>query len=649
MGFEHLFRVGKIGTLELRNRIVMLPMSTGYASQDGQVTEQMIAYYQERAKGGVGLIIVEASCVESRVGRVCIGHNGRGGLRIDDDKFIPGLTQLARAIQQCGASAAIQLVHTGRDAKSSVTGVQPVAPSPIPRPAGDGVAAGEMPRELTTSEIGDIVTCFAKAAERAKKAGFDGVEIHGAHGYLIHQFLSAESNRRQDAYGGDLKKRKRFLLEIVHATKQSVGQTYPIWCRMNPDKATETGRTNTLEEFQEQAQTVDQSGVAAFNISGFPPTQSYFSPPGYFVHAAEAAKKVVQMPVIAGGGITAKLGETILEEGKTDFIGMGRTLIVDPRLPKKLASGKLEDVAPCIRCLQCVHSIHFGLGSGPLQCTVNAAVGRERECTMKPAQESKRVLIVGGGPAGMEAARVAALRGHKVTLYDKNSELGGQMLLASKPPHKDLITDLTNYLVGQIRKLGVKIELGKKVESALLASINPDVLVLATGVLPLTPKIKGVDRENVVTFDDVLSGKARVGQRIALIGGGLVGLETALWLAVQDKQVIVIEELAEMAATLIPRLRYPLMKNLTAKGVRMFVSVKCQEITERGLLVTDSHGRQQMIEVDTVVLAAGATPERKLLKALQSRVPEIYLAGDCVKPSNLFHAIHDAFHIAYRL
>ena len=649
MKFAKLFQAGRIGPLEVKNRIVFPAISDCYSSEDGYVTERMLDYYEERAKGGAGLVIVGASLVEPRLGPLCVGRDGRGGLHVDEDKFISGLAQLARVIQRHGAKAAIQLAHGGREAKSSVIGTQPLAPSAAPRPASGGLKLSEMPRELTVSEIEDLVTCFAKSAERAKKAGFDGVEIHAGHWYLLGQFLSPEANRRQDAYGGDTKKRMRFLLEIVGAVRQLVGPNYPVWCRINGG-GTGMASSITADELREQVQILNKSNIDAISVSGIVSNQPYLSPQGYFVHFAEIVKKVTDLPVLVAGSIPPDMAEKVLTEGKADFINIGRALIADPEMPKKVASGRSADIAPCIRCLQCIHSIVLGLGSGPMKCAVNAAAGREREYRVRASLKAKKVLVIGGGPAGMEVARIAAARNCNVLLYERNGRLGGQLLLASKPPHKELIVALTDYLEGQLRKSDrVEIHLGEAVDAALVDRIKPDAVILATGSVPLIPEIPGSNRGKAVTAEAVLSGDVDVGQRVAVIGGGLIGCETAEFLAEKGKKVTILEILPEMAIAVTPRVREPLLNILSSKGVSMLTGIKSEEITASRIVITDKNGKRQTIEVDTIVLATGAKPDRELLDLLKERVSEIYLAGDCVRPATILEAIHDGFEIGHQI
>ncbi|MCK4581637.1 MAG: FAD-dependent oxidoreductase, partial [Dehalococcoidia bacterium] len=629
--FPRLLQPFRLGQLELRNRIVMPPMATRFSSEDGFVTEQLRDYYAARARGGVGLVIVEASCVDAPAGK-----GWQSQLMIDDDRFVRGLAELVHVVKEQGAKIAIQLHHAGSEARSSITGVQPVAPSPIPRPD------REMPRELTTEEVSELVLRFATAAQRADSAGFDGVEIHGAHGYLVAQFLSSFFNKRSDVYGGGIERRASFLSEIIQRTKELAGREYPVWCRMNGREFGAQAGLST-EEAQEVARMVQNAGAEAINVSvmayGVSPRTAppMAQPPGNLVRFAEAIKSVISIPVIAVGRIDPATSETVIEEGRADLIAVGRALIADPELPNKAASGKLDDIRPCIgcqTCLDCITTWHE-----PVRCVVNPAVGKERECAVQRADSPKKVFVVGGGPAGMEAARVSALRGHNVVLYDRGETLGGQLLLASIPPYKEVLETFANYQRTQLSRVGVKVELGQEVSAALVEEAKPDAVILATGMRLLVPQIPGVDRSNVVSALDVLAGKVEVGNKVAVIGAEVVGCETAEFLAEKGKKVTLMRRGEGMATKLNPTSREHLLARLEAKGVTMLTGVQYQEITDEGVIITTRQAESQTVEADTVVLAAGSLPDTELYEALKGKVPELCLVGDCVEPRDVMSAV----------
>ncbi|MGB9714645.1 MAG: FAD-dependent oxidoreductase [Candidatus Bathyarchaeales archaeon] len=637
---DKLFEPFQISVMKLKNRIVMPPMGTNFSNEDGTVTQRLINYHVERAKGGIGLIIVEGAYVEPR---------GKGSIRqlgVDNDNKIPGLRKLAAAVKENGAKVALQLFHGGRQSHSSIIGTQPVSASEVPCRL-----TGETPRALTIPEIEELVEIFAEAARRVKEAGFDAVEIHGAHGYLINQFLSPLTNRRTDQYGGDIKKRARFLLEILERVREKVGKDYPVLCRINGDDYIEGGIK--LEEAKTIAKMLEANGVDALHVSGgiydspIPVTTAPMAlPRGVMVHLAAGIKEVVNVPVIAVGRLDdPKLAEEILQQGKADLVSMGRALLADPYLPNKIAAGALDEINRCIACDECIGRLFF---NEDIACTVNAALGREGEYRIEKAKVRKRVLVVGGGPAGMEAARVSALRGHEVILYEKGKKLGGQLNLAAVPPHKEEIKNLTAYLETQIRKLSVKIILGEEVTPKLVEEIKPDVVLVATGSTPIIPENMIVDGSNTMTAHDVLSGVASVGERVVVVGGGMVGAETAEFLAEKGKKVTILEMLKRIGIDVVPMVMMLLYSRLKELGVVMLTNAKVEKIT-RNSVVYEKDGEKHALETDSVVLAMGAKPNLNLVKALEGKVPELYTIGDADKPGKALKAISDGYQIAIKI
>jgi len=463
--FEKLLSPYDLGGMRLKNRMVMPAVSIGMTTEDGFVTEQLLDYFEERARGGAGLIIVGYAVVEFPRGLT--GPPKR--LAVDDDKFLPGLSSLAQRIKQNGAHVALQLNHAGGFAMSSFSGSIPMAPSAIICRLG-----GEIPRAMTIDDIQAVKRRFVESALRAKQAGFEAVEVHSATGYLLNQFLSPAKNKRTDAYGGDLPNRARLLLEIIAAIREKVGASYPLWVRLN-GKEFGVREGITLEETCKLSRMLEKAGCCAINLTYYGakyPFHQLVEPAGSFVYLAEAVKKAVNIPVMAGGRMTPEVAERALKKGDADLVTMGRQLLADPELPNKVASGRLDEVAPCITCLACL---------GRVSCTVNPALGMEKKFRPAPAQKVKDVLVIGGGAAGMEAAIVAARRGHRVTLLEKGNRLGGRMGLAARMPHKARIADLNGYLSLQVRKLGVKVELGKAVTPEMVKRLKPDAVIIAAG------------------------------------------------------------------------------------------------------------------------------------------------------------------------
>lgn len=644
---KKVFEPYQLGGISLKNRIVMPPMVTGFASEGGYVSERLKNYHKQRAQGGVGLIIIEASNVDYPVG----GLATRRQLVIDDDRFILGLSELAQVVHRHGAKVAIQLAHAGRTASPVITGVHPVGPSPIAAPLGIWTYhKTEVPKELTRSEIKRIVIRFAEAANRAKTAGFDGVEIHAAHEYLITQFLARHSNDRTDEYGGNLANRARFLLEIIRVIKTSTDSAFPVWCRIN---AREFGIENgiTLDEGKQVAKMIENAGADAIHVSAFawsnplgrPPTSE---PQGSMIRLAEAIKKGVNIPIIAVSRIDIELGEKVIEEGKADLIAIGRGLLTDPQVPNKAALGKVDEIVPCIGCLHCVNSLYQ---VGSIECTVNPTLGKEEEYRYGLAQGSKKVFVVGGGPAGMEAARISALRGHTVTVFEKENELGGQLPLAIKPPYKDNLKTLLPYYQTQMKKWNVKINLAMELSSAVVNEGKPDVVIFATGARPFIPEIPGIDKFRVVTAIEVLQGKVGVGDRIIVIGGELVGCETAEFLADAGKKVTITRRGAEMATRMDATLRSLLLIRLSAKGVTMLTGIRYEEFTQKGLVITTREGERRIIKADTAVIAAGAVPNPAEHWVATGKVPEVFRIGDCVKPQGILEAIREGFDVGRKI
>lgn len=641
---KFLFTPIKIGTVRVKNRIVMPPMTTNFASVTGAVTERLVNYYSERARGGVGLIIVEATCIDSPVGKL----DDALQLCVDHDKFMAGLNDLSEAVHEYDVKVSLQLHHAGRETNLIATeGRQPVSASEV-----YCSSTGVKPRALAISEIEEIVEKYAQAARRAKIAGFDAVEMHAAHGYLIEQFLSPATNKRTDRYGGDLDGRMRFALEVLERTRELVGEDFPIMFRLSGDEYLEGGLT--LDDTKVIVKRFEEAGADCLDISASTydspqrvhSTQPMAIPRGFMVHLAKGVKEVVDIPVITVGRINDPiLAEEIIRDGKADLVAMGRALFADPCLPRKAAEGRLSDINMCIACMRCTE--RTGVGLRP-KCAVNANLGREKEYQIHPARKPKRVLIIGGGPAGMEAARVAALRGHEVILYEKD-RLGGQLNLAAVPPHKEEVENLTKYLINQIKKLKIEIRLNEEASPKTVAKIKPDIVIVATGAEPLIPRILGTDQENVVRAWDVLRGKARAREDVIIAGGGMVGCETAEYLAEIGRQVKIVEMLDDIGVDMEANTKLLLKERFAKLPIEVFTKTKVNEITENGVIVTDYKGEKHLLRADTVVLAFGSVPNRRVAEDLKDKCNKLYLIGDCVKPRKILEAIHDGSRVARQI
>jgi 2,4-dienoyl-CoA reductase-like NADH-dependent reductase (Old Yellow Enzyme family)/thioredoxin reductase len=642
--FKKIFEPTSIGRMQLKNRIVMPPMGTNYAEAGGVISQRMLDYYEARARGGVGLIIVEGSAP----GLQCITFPQASPsyqASLGDDKFIPGWQKLTDAAHKYDAKVAIQIMHATLENWNGK--VVQVSPSPVVVPARFMGIAGGPPYELTVEEITERVKWFASAARRARGAGFDGVEIHGAHQYLVAAFLSSATNQRKDKYGGTVENKARFLVEILQAIREEAGQDFPVWVRINAQEwGVEDGVT--IEETKQVVPLVVEAGAQAIHVSGYG-AGSYITSapiadtPGFLVPLAEQIKAVTNVPVIAVGRLDIELGERILEEGKADLIAIGRRLMADPDLSNKAAEGRFGEITPCIGCMECIDRLLFDADGEGVSCVVNPALGRECEYKVKPASKAKNVVVVGGGPAGMQAAIVAAQRGHKVTLYEKDAKLGGQLSIAALPPFKADISPWIDYLVSRIREAGVAVKLNTDATAEIIMKGNPDAVVIATGGTPLMPEIPGIDKSNVVTAQDVLSGKVEAKHNVVIIGGGMVGCETGHYLVEQGKTVTIIEILKRMANDMFFMARRRLMNGLRSKKVTLLTSASCEEIKEGSVQVTTAEGKQETIPTDTVVIAVGYKANNHLYKTLEGKVPEIYCVGDSSEPRRILEATSEGY------
>lgn len=642
----------RIGGLELKNRVVMPAMFVNLGLRGRRAR----AFYVERAVGGAGAMIMVGTSVDLFISDEAWGKEGAVAA------FKESLRLMTNDVRQAGSRIGIQLFHTSRFPAGTGledTRGEPVAPSPMDDIRYKGGKSGLPPkvpcRELTTAEVENIIGRFGAAAKGVKEAGFDFVEINAAHGHFASQFFSPLDNRRTDRFGGDMRARMTFGLECVRAMRAGVGQGFPIIYRIGGQDEVAGGVK--LEDNVAFAVELENAGVDLFNVSvGCPDDpRKYFSgfltptsdaPLALYADWAAAFKKKVKVPVMVIGRIhTPEVAEKIIAEGKTDLVAVGRQLLADPHWTAKVAAGKRNEIVACLSCNTCMAS----LTAGEIRCSVNPFLGKETEYIVARTDKPRKVLVIGGGAAGMEAALVAAQRGHDVTLWEKDGTLGGQLKAATVPPHKKEIGMLNTTLSLLLQRAGVKVKLNHEAIAESVLKVAPDAVVLAAGAAPIVPEsMPGVRRSNVVGALDVLCGGSQVGKRVVVVGGGLIGCETAEYLAEQGKRVTVVEMLDQLASDLAPLLRKPLLDRLVKLNVNTEVRTKVTGITDNGVTAEQS-GMKRWFETDSVVLAVGMAPRKGLAAELQGKVKELHIAGDCAEARKIVDAMGDGARVGFAL
>lgn len=645
MKYEKLFATGRIGRLELKNRIVMPAMGTSLAAASGEASDEIIAFYEERAAGGCGLIITEITRVDNETG---VGTPNQ--LNATDLKFIPRLEKLARAVHRHDTKIFLQLQHPGRQNHGRlIGGKQIVAPSAVM-----STAIGEMPRELSTEEVEELVRNFVFGAYIAKTAGIDGVEIHGAHGYLIGQFLSPLTNLRTDKYGGALKGRMQFLTEIVLGIKHTCGAGFPVSVRIDGDEFVQGGIK--LEEAVQTAKHLESIGVDCINVSAgtYESSNTIIEPisypQGWKKHLAAAMKQELHIPVIACDVIRKpEFAESLLQEGNTDFVALGRAQLADPEWGNKAATGREAEIRPCISCLYCIQEV---MECKVLKCAVNARVGRELEFgELNRSGGGKVVAVIGGGPAGMEAARILALRDFKPVLFEARTVLGGSVELGSRPPLKEKLNWFIDNMQYQLEQLNVDIRLSQRPTLDELRELDPYAVFIAAGAKPIIPGIPGVNHVMVCTVVDVLSGETVIkNKQVVVIGSGMTGLETAEYLADQGNQVTVVEMQSRIGPdAYLPNL-IDVVTRLKKNGVELLSSTKLVEVKDGAVVLENtSTGVVSVKDTDAVVLSIGVTPDRSFIDELKQALPQVKVIGDAGKPGRIGQAIQSGFETAFVL
>jgi 2,4-dienoyl-CoA reductase-like NADH-dependent reductase (Old Yellow Enzyme family)/thioredoxin reductase len=638
MYFPNIFQEGKIGTCLLRNRLIMSLYPTKY-SVDSRINEQMLEFYKERACGGVAMIVLDCPCLDyPKV------YKGPNELRFDTPEFADGIKTLLNTIHEEGAKAFMQLNYP----KERIFDHE----VPATKQKGD-VWIAPLVKIMTSEDANNILAIMAKGAKRARELGYDGIEIQASYGDFISQLLSPLSNKRTDEYGGNLENRARFLMHLLKTVKQEAGNDYPVMVKLVCDEFVEGGLT--LKDTTVIAQLIEQSGCDAILASGGNKATkrmtlpSHYLPPGTLVHLARAIKRAVHIPVIAVGKInTPELAEKVINEKDADFVAMARALIADPYLPVKAKAEQLEDICSCAYDLEdCANKGVKGLGRS---CIVNPFSGQEYRFKITPVSEKKKVVIVGGGPAGIQASIIASQRGHEVILYEKEEALGGQLLLASKAPFKEGMNEALRYLKHSIGKTSTKVILGKAVSSEEILSQKPDAVILATGSRSCLPNIPGIDHSFVYDVKTVYErASIELGTDIVILGGGDIGCETADLLSQDSRNITVVELCEEPLKRMKDIPREELLNRLKEKGVAIITSCKVLAIEENKVITEARNGFKKDVKADSVIFAVGSIPVNSLFNSLLSLVEEIYLVGDANEPGNLGAALRSATEIGLKI
>ena len=638
MDYLKLFTPFRIGKMEVKNRIVMSPMGLNAAHPDGRIGDDEIDYFEERARGGAGLIIAGCQFLTEEL--------AQGSLEgyLDKTYVIPQLTNLCEAVQKYGTKICAQLsCGTGKNAFSNMLKDVPVSASPIPSMFNPDLLC----RALTVEEIHEIMKQFNFSAKLLKNAGFDAIEVHAHAGYLVDQFMSAVWNKRTDEYGGTPEKRMRFAIETVQSIRDAVGPDFPILFRIACKHHFEGGRT--IEETVPMLKMLEDAGVDALDIdSGSYENIEYIFPPAYLGDACmedvcEPARKAVSIPILNSGNHTPETAVRLIESGNADFVMFGRPLIADPEIPEKLLKGKRKEVRPCIRCNDdCIGRIITRLTK--ISCSVNPIAGFEERIKDQKDEESKKVVVIGGGPGGMEAARSAAIAGHKVKLFEKDNSLGGQLKSAATPDFKSQLRELVEWYRHQMVIHNVDVHLNTEVTEDMPELDEADAIIVATGAVPLMPGIKGI--ENAVDIITAHENPDKLkGERIVYCGGGLSACDSALEIAMEGKKAVIVEMLDEVAiddhfinkAALIPMLkRY---------GVEIYTGHKVIEITSDGVKALTKDGKEVFIEGDTIVAAFGMKPNNTIAEKIASKYHlKTRVIGDCKRIGKVGNAIREGFY-----
>lgn len=629
MKYKYLFTPAKIGSLELKNRCIMAPMSAALANPDGTVSDELIAYFVARAKGGMGLIMTEYAFVQPN------GRSSDHQISVAEDSMIPGLARLAEAVHENGAKICLQLQHGGRRSC-----VESTAPSPIPFDKGHPT-----PRVLTTTEVYKLVDDFVAGAVRAKKAGYDMVEVHCAHGYLLNDFVSPRANRRVDEFGGSMEGRARAAVMIIRGIKEACGADYPVSVRLSGEELVTDG--NRKRDAAAMAQLFEEAGADLINVSCGVNGVGYGIAPaaketGHNVEAAEEIHRVVDCAVSVAGRINEpEYAEAILRAGKAEFVSFGRALFADPEFANKAMEGREEEICPCVGCLQrCYGS--YGHGGVYRSCMVNPFAMRETTMKLEPAKEKKKIVVVGAGPAGMEAAWTAAARGHAVTLYEKEVSVGGQFQIAAMPPHKQLLARAITYYYRMCQKYGVEMHFNTEADKALILAQKPDAVILATGGTPIRPRIPGMEEVQTLYGSEVLMGAPLKGDRCLVIGGGSQGAETADYLGQLGYEAAVVEMRDGIALDDAEATRRMLLERFDQNHVQCYTGATVKHVYADGVDYEKDGEIKSLRGYDNIIISIGVRSFNPLEEQLKGEAAQVIAVGDASEAKNAVNALYVA-------
>lgn len=645
--YKKLLEKGRIGRLEIKNRGVMVPMGTDFANHDGTASMRLIRYYEERASGGLGLIINEYTGVDN-ITSVPTNYN----LRLAQDFNIASCEQLVEAVHRHDCYIFAQLHHGGSTSNPTLAGRQSISCSAVP-----AVPGGAVPRAMTVEEIKEIEQKFVDAAVRAQKAGYDGVELHGAHSYLIGQFFSPYYNKRTDEYGGSFINRMRFIDEIIDGIRATLGKNFPLSVRICGDEMTpDVPGTLNLEDGLQIGMHLEQKGIDVLNVSngsalnGNANCDSYSYTPGWKKHVAKAFKEKLSIPVIATNTIkSVEYAEQLLEEGVCDFVGLGRSQFADPLFMNKAKEGRSDEIRPCIGCMFCRERLLVHRNS--LACCVNPRMGREYILgELKENGHGKPVVVIGAGPGGMEASLVLAKRGFNVTLLEKEDKVGGSLNLASLPPHKELINDLVTSMKRQMEVVGVKVELNTEATVELVKSLNPAGVFIASGAKPIIPKMEGIENANVCVAEDVICGAVKPKGKVVVVGTGLTGLETSEMLGEMGCELTMVEMFDNVGPGIFAVILKELMDRIKRFSPKVMTGHKLIRITDGRIELENTKDHSQiMVAVDYVVLALGVAPDQKFVENFENNLEcEVSVIGNAAKGGRIYDAMLSGYNKASR-